>query len=70
MPYLPLNEFSKFKKDLIASLIFLKDKYKIDFPESAYEQLLETIKDKNLHLMALRTREFLGNEKEMGIKIN
>ena len=48
MPYEPPKNIDQFKKDLSNSLVFLKDRYKLNFPEQVFNELLEIIKNKSL----------------------
>ena len=48
----------------------LKDKYKINFPDQVFKELLDTISNQSLQAMAIRVRQFFGEEKEMGLKMN
>ena len=70
MAYQPAKKLDIFKDDLIASLSFLKDRYKIDFPEKDFNKMLESLRGMSLHAMANRARLFFGEEKELGLKIN
>jgi hypothetical protein len=48
----------------------LKDRYKLNFPETVFKELIDSVKTQGLQDMSTRAQRFFGEEKEMGLKIN
>lgn len=65
-----MDSLSAFRKDLLDSIGKLRSQYRLNILEGDFSAMRESFGAASLQELAVRARQFLGEEKDLGIGLN